>query len=210
MFPLKRFYLIGCICLLQFFGSAVQAQNLDINILKSINPQYPTSGFWKNTSRSYTLVSGTACLGSLAYAFIKNDRELKHKSYEILIGIGINIAATDGLKAVFNRTRPSDEYPDQVFVLTTSNGHSFPSGHTSFAFATATSFMLTYKKWYIVVPAYAWAGCVAYSRMYLGKHYPSDVLGGAVVGVGSSFLSHWLSKKLFEQKAEKAALPTAL
>ncbi|MEO7767590.1 MAG: phosphatase PAP2 family protein [Ferruginibacter sp.] len=156
------------------------------------------------------IVSGTAVVGSLAYALIKNDQELKHRSYEVLIAIGINIIATDGLKAIFNRTRPSDEYPGQVFVLTTSKGHSFPSGHTSLAFATATSFTLTYKKWCIAVPAYLWAGCVGYSRMYLGKHYPSDVLGGAVVGAGSSLLSHWISKKLFEQKSNNINQSNAL
>jgi len=59
---------------------------------------------------------------------------------------------------------------------------------------------LDYKKWYIVVPAYLWAGSVAYSRMYLGKHYTSDVTGGMIIGIGSGYLSHWLTKKLFGKK----------
>ncbi|MCW3090330.1 MAG: phosphatase family protein [Ferruginibacter sp.] len=210
MHRLKRFRVICCIFCLQFVGPAVHSQNFDINMLKSINPQYPSSTFWKTTSSSYMVVSGTAVFGSLAYAFIKSDKELQHRSYEIIIAVGINILATNGLKAAFNRTRPSDEYPGQVFVLTTSNGHSFPSGHTSLAFATATSFTLTYKKWYIAVPAYLWAGCVGYSRMYLGKHYPSDVLGGAITGAGSSLLSHWISKKLFMQKAVAVSQSNAL
>ncbi|MEO6729583.1 MAG: phosphatase PAP2 family protein [Ferruginibacter sp.] len=196
---LQSIYIICCICCFQFFTQPVQSQNIDIDILRSINPQYPKAGFWKTTSDSYTIVAGTASLGTLAYALIKNDKELRYKSYELLIGIGINIVATDGLKAIFNRTRPSDDYPNDVYVLTTSKGHSFPSGHTSLAFATATSLTLTHKKWYVAVPAYIWAGCVGYSRMYLGKHYPSDVLGGAIVGAGSSVLSHWASKKLFKQ-----------
>jgi membrane-associated phospholipid phosphatase len=201
MYRLKRFRIICCIFCLQIVGPVAHPQNFDINLLKAINPQYPQHGFWTAISSSYMFVSGTATLGSLAYGFIKNDKDLQHKSYEIIIAISINIVATNVLKAAFNRTRPSDAYPGEVFVLTTSDGHSFPSGHTSLAFATATSFTLTYKKWYISVPAYLWAGCVGYSRMYLGKHYPSDVLGGAVTGIGSSFLSHWISKKLFEQKA---------
>ncbi|MBC7888697.1 MAG: phosphatase PAP2 family protein [Ferruginibacter sp.] len=196
MFLLKPIHIICCLCL---FGPAVQSQNIDINLIRSINPQYPNSDLWKNTSGSYLFVSGAASLGSLTYALIKNDKDLKYKSYELVIAIGINVVATDGLKVIFNRTRPAYRYPNEVFVLTSPKGYSFPSGHTSLAFATATSLTLTHKKWYIAVPAYLWAGAMGYSRMYLGKHYPSDVLGGALVGAGSSLLAHWLGKRLFKQ-----------
>ena len=68
------------------------------------------------------------------------------------------------------------------------------------AFATATTLTLECKKWYVAVPAYAWAAGVGYSRMYLGEHYPSDVIAGAVVGAGSAWLSHWATQKLFHKK----------
>lgn len=197
MFRFRHYHVICCICIFQFFGTAAQSQNFDINLLKSINPRVPTSGFWKTTSYSYMIVAGAASLGPLAYAIINNDKELKYKSAETLASLGINIAVTSGLKVLFNRKRPTDKYPGEVFSLTTSKGHSFPSGHTSLAFATATSLTLVYKKWYVIVPAYVWAGCMGYSRMYLGKHCPSDVLCGAIVGTGSSLLSHWLFKKYF-------------
>jgi membrane-associated phospholipid phosphatase len=74
-----------------------------------------------------------------------------------------------------------------------------PSGHTSTAFATATSLSMAYPKWYVIIPSYAWASSVGYSRMHLGVHYPSDVFIGAIVGSGSAFLTHkanqWLEKK---------------
>lgn len=84
---------------------------------------------------------------------------------------------------------------------------SFPSGHVSFAFTTATSLSLQYKKWYVVAPAFLYAGVVGYSRVHLGAHYPSDVLGGALVGAGSSLLSYkanqWLKKKWKRKTQEK-------
>jgi membrane-associated phospholipid phosphatase len=188
------------VCLGCVFGTPLPAQNVDVNMLKSINPQNPGSDFWKGATNSYVIVAGTASLGTLAYSLIKDDRKLRYKSYELLMALGINILVTDGLKAVVNRARPAETYPNDIYVLSVSKGGSFPSGHTSQAFATATSLTLTHKKWYVAVPAYLWAGCVGYSRIYLGRHYPSDVLGGAAVGAGSSILSHWLTKKLFPQK----------
>ena len=74
-----------------------------------------------------------------------------------------------------------------------------PSGHTSTAFATATSLSLAYPKWYVVAPSFIWAGTIGYSRMHLGVHYPSDVVVGALVGSGSAFLCYkanqWINKK---------------
>lgn len=194
-----RRILLTILVLLKFYGFEADAQNIDINLLKSINPRVPHAWYWNTASDSYILVSGSATLGTLAYSLLKHDKNMQHKAYETIIALGINVVATDGLKSIFNRTRPAEQYPNDVFALTSSDKHSFPSGHTSVAFATATSFTLAYKKWWVVVPAYAWASSVAYSRMYLGKHYPSDVLAGALVGTGSSLLSHWISKKIFKQ-----------
>ncbi|CAN5526540.1 phosphatase PAP2 family protein [soil metagenome] len=199
---LKKMQLAGYLIAFQLLAINGNSQNIDIDILKSINPQYPQSGYWKGVSKSYILVTGTATFGELAYGLLSQDEKVQKNALETFIEIGINIVVTTGMKAAFNRTRPSDKYPNDVFVLTTSNGQSFPSGHTSLAFATATSFAIQYKKWYVVVPAYLWAGSVGYSRMYLGKHYPTDVLAGAVVGAGSSVLSHWISKKIFKPKKQ--------
>jgi membrane-associated phospholipid phosphatase len=176
------------------------AQNLDVNILKAINPVNPNSVYWEQTSTSAYWVPGVILLGSLGYGFLEKNKQIMQNGYELLINIAVSQLISEALKISINRERPADKYPTEIFASSPTHGGSFPSGHTSLAFATATSIALDYKKWYIVVPAYLWAGSVAYSRMYLGVHYPSDVLGGIIIGIGSGYLSHWLTKKLFKDK----------
>jgi undecaprenyl-diphosphatase len=84
--------------------------------------------------------------------------------------------------------------------MTPSSSRSFPSGHTSEAFSLATSLTLVLPKWYVIAPAYTFAGLVGSSRMYLGAHYPSDIIAGALVGSGAAWLSYQFNKKLLQRK----------
>jgi len=151
-------------------------------------------------SASTYLISGAVPVSLLTAGFIENNPGLKRKAYTVFGGIVVEIIISESLKSAINRKRPAEDYPLEIFPYRDMHGRSFPSGHTSMAFATATSLSLQFKKWYVVVPAYLWAGSVGYSRMYLGVHYPTDVLAGAIVGVGSAFLSQWVNKKLFNSK----------
>lgn len=196
MLNLKKIVLIFIL----FASVNVFAQNIDIDLLKSINPTHPTSPVWKGTSYSVYPTSAVVAIGTLTYGYAKHDKKIQENGYELLIATAINVGATEWLKRVFNRTRPADAYPGEVFVSSPSSGKSLPSGHTSQAFAVATTLTIQYKKWYVWVPAYTWAAAIGYSRMYLGKHYPSDVLAGAALGAGSSWLSHFISNKIFRAK----------
>lgn len=131
-------------------------------------------------------------------ARVDHNKKNEYKAYEIAGSVIIAAGATEVMKLIFDRARPYQTYTD-VYPYKYEDGQSFPSGHAALAFATATSLSLQYKKWYVVVPAYAWAFGVGYSRLYLGAHYPTDVIGAAVTGAGSAFLSHWISKKIFKQ-----------
>lgn len=198
---LKQRYLFLIVLFLVILPGIISAQNLDVDILKGINPMNPDSPYWLQTSASAYWMPGVLAIGALGYGYLGGDKQIRNNGYELLISIGISQLISEGLKVLINRERPADRYPYEIFASSPTHGGSFPSGHTSLAFATATTLALDYKKWYIVVPAYLWAGSVAYSRMYLGKHYPSDVLGGIIVGIGSSYLSHLLRKKLFKEKS---------
>ena len=180
------------------------AQNWDINLLKKINTHPPTSGIWKGFSSSaYPLVAVTP-IAQFGYGWLSKNKEEQKNGIETAISIASSAIIAEGLKVVVNRQRPWEKYPTEVFPQSEETGHSFPSGHTTLAFATATSLTLEYKKWYVAVPAYLWASSVGYSRLYLGMHYPSDVFAGALIGVGSGFLSHWLTHKIYHVKGRRS------
>ena len=114
----------------------------------------------------------------------------------------VNEGVTYALKYSVKRDRPFETYPD-ILKKAKAGSPSFPSGHTSSAFATATSLSLAYPEWYIIVPSFAYAGTVAYSRMYLGVHYPSDVFAGALIGAGCAYLTFKVNKALQNKNKHK-------
>lgn len=166
------------------------AQNFDINLLDKINSPINKSvdKRWQITSDS----NAPICLGTpltmLAVGVIKKDKELRIKSVETGVSLLLTEIITVSLKSTFKRNRPFITYPDIINRKAGGKGYSFPSGHTSSAFANATALSLSFPEWYVIVPSYVYACSVAYSRMYLGVHYPSDLLGGIVVGIGTTFL----------------------
>ncbi|MGZ4117751.1 MAG: phosphatase PAP2 family protein, partial [Bacteroidia bacterium] len=149
-------------------------------------------------SNSAAPISIAAPLSVLCVGFVKHDSLVKNKGF--VIGATLLVAAgiSTGLKYTVNRPRPFVTYPD-IEKRASAGSKSFPSGHTSDSFALATSLSLAFPKWYVIAPSYIWACSVAYSRMDLGVHYPSDVLAGAVIGSGSAFICYkanqWLHKK---------------
>jgi membrane-associated phospholipid phosphatase len=186
--------LVGCIS----FCVHIDAQNWDIDLLKKINPENPNSAVMKGLTNSAYPIAVATPLSLLAAGYIKKDKQLQHKGWEAAGSLVIAAVVTEGLKYTINRDRPYEKYPDEIYPNSVETDPSFPSGHASLAFSTATTLTLEFKKWYVTVPAYAWAIGVGYSRMYLGQHYPTDIIGSAIVGSGSAVLSHWLSKKIFK------------
>jgi membrane-associated phospholipid phosphatase len=179
------------------------SQNLDIRILRSINsPANHGDKFFQSVSNSNNAVILGVPLTMGIVGLINDDDKTFRNACVIVAADAINLGFTYALKYSVNRTRPFITYPD-IVKKSDGGGPSFPSGHTSGAFATATILSLEYPKWYVIAPSFLWAGTVGYSRMYLGVHYPSDVLGGMIVGAGSAYLSYKANKWLTKHYAAK-------
>ncbi len=183
------------------------AQNADIRLLRKIHSNSPRTadGTMKLFTRTSYGISFCLPVGEIAYGLAENDKTVLYKGFESLAAIGINTVATYGIKHIINRSRPYTDYPD-IIPDEYENGRSMPSGHTSVAFAAATAVSLQFPKWYIIAPAYLWAGAVGYSRLYLGTHYPSDVLAGALVGACSAVIAHKANQWLMKHKTKKPKL----
>ncbi len=179
----------------------VSAQHTDINWLRKIN--HNSSSFVRDGSAflsksAYaTVIAVPVTMGTVSL-ITKNDELLKNSLY-IGAGLAVTTALTYGIKYTVDRERPYHTYPGMLDVPYPESSAAFPSGHTSVAFATATSLTLAYPKWYVIAPSYFWACSVGYSRMNLGLHYPTDVLAGALLGAGSAYITYlvntWFWKK---------------
>ena len=183
---------------------SIQAQSIsEVNTLRRINPDNPNSTIWTNLSNTSKYISVGVPVGYFVAGLIHDNKDLKQKAAYTAATILLNTATTTLLKNLVKRERPYNVYTG-IFPDKIESDYSFPSGHTSSAFATATSLAITTKKWYVAVPAFAWSASVGYSRIYLGQHYPSDVIMGALVGTSSAFVCHWASKQLLKRNKSKS------
>ena len=110
------------------------------------------------------------------------------------------------LKPLIAEPRPFLALSNVDLLTPESEIYSFPSGHTTSSFAVATviglkySFMLKDKKYRLIYPLIAFAALIGFSRVYIGVHYPLDVVFGAIIGTICALLVLKLENKIFLNK----------
>ena len=107
------------------------------------------------------------------------------------------------LKPLFARPRPSHN-PDIESLLSFVNNYKggpygFPSNHACNGFGAAMFLTLLFRNWKVSTAAFLWAAGSCYSRMYLGVHYPTDILVGALLGIAFAALMYYLLTKTKSQ-----------
>lgn len=154
-----------------------------INLAENRTPQKTGLMMFITNSERYGDIGIPA--GLLTAGIIRNDRDMRENAAYIASSTAISFGMTLLLKHLVKRPRPFVQNVKIVPVYR-AGSTSFPSGHTSASFATATALSMAYPKWYVIAPAFLWAGSIGYSRMYLGVHYPTDVAAGATLGAGTA------------------------
>ena len=182
----------------------MNVEQLDIDLLRAINLDRITAldGIFVFITNSAPIIAGLIPLGFLLYGMFAKRKDIRTFGYVIAASYLLSAIISNVLKYAIARPRPFTVYP---FIEKLSGGGSasFPSGHTSDAFSIAMAVSLLFPKRSVVIPMFLWAILVGYSRMDLGVHYPSDVLGGAIVGMGSAYCCWLVWKSMRKRQFQK-------
>jgi undecaprenyl-diphosphatase len=131
--------------------------------------------------RAFTIAGTAGALwGFLAAgAFLATGMRLSHLLIP-WVAVALSWTLAEGAKYLFNRARPFIDDTEVAPLIKTPSSSSFPSGHSATAAAGALTLSAVYPSY---SPALLLSGfLVALSRIYLGVHYPFDVLAGALIG----------------------------
>jgi membrane-associated phospholipid phosphatase len=170
--------------------------SLDISLLREINVNRLSAldGAFIFISQSGPIIAECIPLAFIITGFLKKKKKIWMEGFMIATPYLLAVVILNIVKVFIDRPRPFTSYT-YIQKLSEGGSSSFPSGHTSDAFSIAMIVSLFFPKRKIVIPIFLWAILVGYSRMDLGVHYPTDVLGGAIIGIGSSLLCHRLFKQ---------------
>jgi membrane-associated phospholipid phosphatase len=142
---------------------------------------------------------------SLAIGIIGEFKSEKKKSRLSFLYVGLSLALAGLISYIIKNIglvpRPY-EIDTRIVQWSVGGGFSFPSGHTTEAFAAATALTFLYPQWRVALPVFFWASLVAFSRIYLGVHYPFDILGGIAIGTTAAYTLQLLFRaktKIFDQ-----------
>ncbi len=185
--------------------SISEPQNIDVSLFRTINNA--RNGF-SNTvipvsDKSVLPVSLVLPVGLAGLS--RANKNYYDENSAVLLGLSeiTSTLLTAGIKYTLKRDRPYVNLKNVYLNKDNSptDRYSFPSGHTAMAFSIATLLTLRYPdKPAIIAGSFLYAGLIGYGRIYLGVHYPSDVLGGMLIGAGSAALIYSLRMEIIKGK----------
>jgi undecaprenyl-diphosphatase len=109
---------------------------------------------------------------------------------EVIAAVLASELLSYGLRQSIGRARPPLTYARPKALVSVPHSGSFPSGHTTTAFACAA--VLAWAVPRLAVPFFVLAAAIGFSRIYVGVHYPLDVVGGAALGLAIATALRWL------------------
>lgn len=175
--------------------------NLDGNLLLWIQEyirQDWMDGFWKAVT-----AFGDSGIFWIALSFLLLiPKQTRRIGITALAALMLGALITNvALKHLIARTRPYEVVNGLVLLIEKQSDFSFPSGHTCASFAAAGVYYRMMPRKY-GIPLLIFAALIAFSRLYLGVHYPSDVLGGLLIGLFAAWAAWYMQEYLAEKASE--------
>lgn len=158
-------------------------------------------GFWIFVTQIESWIALFLFFSFLVFYYYKGKKGILVFSFA-LIAFGVTLFLTELTKDAVARLRPNNvsDFSELLRVLQRPSTHSFFSGHASTSFAITTFLVLSlrkFNKWIFI--AYLWPLLFVLSRIYVGVHYPSDILVGTMVGVLMAFVFYWICLRLLRK-----------
>lgn len=164
---------------------------MNIELFRLINSHH--SPFWDQFFFLYHYV-GTAWM--LPPAILIAAKVCPRRLPALVLAVAAQAVIVSILKAAFAQPRPAAVL-ENVHLLQPLYTYSFPSGDTALAFAAAWSFATRQKRLWVRLLLPFCALLVAYERIYLGVHFPLDVLAGALIGIGCGWGACYADRRFF-------------
>lgn len=143
------------------------------------------------------------CLTIVIFLIWKNRKQGLTASFFLVGGVITDLILNNIIKIFFMRPRPGHELGLKDFIIQleeVGNSYSFFSAHSSSSMCLALFTTLYFKNKTYGICMFLWATAVAYSRIYVGKHYPLDVIVGILFGLLMGWITFWFYKKHLSKK----------
>lgn len=145
------------------------------------------------------------CAALIIFMIYRNRQWGKWAALFMLLGVGVNSLVNNVLKVIVMRPRPGNNplISDFIHQLEDSGtSYSFFSAHSSNSVCLALFTALYFRNKYYSYSVFIWAIAIAYSRIYVGKHYPLDVFVGLAFGVLTGWMSYWSYRRFYDKKSQ--------
>ncbi len=177
-------------------------RDFDYKILDYIQ-ELLASPFMDKVMIFFTKLGDNGIIWIILCALLLISPKTRYIGFVVLCSLLFSLIINDQiLKNIIQRNRPFEGLDDLELLIEAPSSHSFPSGHTSSSFAAAFVFGHYLKKPYAIL-TYILASLIAFSRLYLYVHFPTDVLAGIISGYICSFLAILLFNRYKEYQEHK-------
>lgn len=160
---------------------------VDISILRVIR-EYFSSPLMDSIMVFITKLGDNGFIWIAIGIILLISKKYRKVGFTMLIALAITSIIGEGIiKNIIQRPRVFTTFPDIEIIIRAPLSYSFPSGHTASSFAAAVVLGHYIKDWKYLI--YFFAALIAFSRLYLLVHYPSDIIGGILLGTVCSLIT---------------------